>query len=340
MRAEDRDSEAAGGPGSGETVPGEMGRLENDLMEREGEQRRGEAERRSDQGKIAGRERNGSRARGLLEVEPPLARARVEKGRGSTSAQADRRELDRVLAHDRADHLQRSRDLLADVTAVRDGVGSGAASGRNGSRARDLRAEDAMAVPSAEENGRGSTSGLADRRELDRDLERDRADRLQRSRGLAADARVVRQAAVNGRDSISGQVGHRELDQVLARERADRLRRSRGLAAGEIRVRARALEEVRKKSRAGFRGLVARGMTKLVGRRRVGIGQQRRLERDLMAARGRAATQGRVVSKGRTSREVLRGRVDFRNREGRAGGVEGALAQVADLMEARKRAKG
>jgi hypothetical protein len=237
MRAEGRDSGAAEDPGCGETIPGEMGRRESDLMEREGEQHRDEAERRSGRGKIAGRGPNGSRARGLLAVGARLARANVESDRDSTNGLAGRRGLDQDLARDRADRSQRSRDLVADVMAVRDEVESGAVSGRNGSRARGHRIEDARAVLSAEESGR---------------------------------------------DSISARAGRRELVQVSARDRADLLQESQGLAVDAIPARARALEEVRKRSLDGFRGLVARGMTKRAGRRRVGGGQLRRLARDRM----------------------------------------------------------
>ena len=161
-----------------------------------------------DQANEDSRDRSGSRANAV--------QSGAESGRGSTSVRVGRREQVRDLARDRADRLERSRDLAEDATAVR---------------------REAV-------RGRGSIRVRVGRREQVQGLVRDRVDRLERSRDLergldlAADATAARaeaaSGAVSGRGSTSGLVGRRELVQVLARDRADRLERSRDLERGQV----------------------------------------------------------------------------------------------------------
>ena len=74
---------------------------------------------------------------------------------------------------------------------------------------RAARGEAHNGAATGAENGRGSTSGLADRREPVRDLARGRTNRLERDLHLAADAWATRGEAEDGAKAARGEVASR-----------------------------------------------------------------------------------------------------------------------------------
>src|SRR5208282_3672312 len=255
---------------------------ESDSLEREAE-RRVAAQNRSANAKSAGRGQNGSRAN--LAADARAVRVEAQSGavsdRGSTSGQVARRELVRGLARGRAGLLELSRDLAAHAKAER--------------------ARVEIAAESGAANGLGSTSGRVGRREPVQVLQRDRADRLEPSRDLAADAKAALREAESGLGSTrrNGNRADRILAASLASGRLVDLRARRGnlsvlkapscgprvrssgamgrrshLWADEVRGRARAgaptgAQEAR---RAGCRGRVAHRMKTEARKQAVEIG--------------------------------------------------------------------
>jgi len=227
----------------------------------------------------------------------------------------------------------------------------------------------ARAEPSEPETVRGSTSGLADRREPVQVLVRDQAGRLQQSLDLAARAKAVRGEVENA--AATGPVSKRRYGsravKILAaspasgrqadlrmhrgnpfvrkaplcgphplgpRARSSLATARNGLRAGAVRGQAlaRASAGVQGARRAGFRGRAAQGIKKDARGRAVGNGLLLHsaviAARDSAAAKERGAqtqeernlhsARGRVVSRGRASREDFRGQADFQSRAGRA----------------------
>jgi hypothetical protein len=186
---------------------------------------------------------------------------------------------------------QRERERLREAES-HSGSGKSADRGQSGSRASGRLAVRMGAVrPEAAigaEIDRGSTTGLADRREPGLVLVRDQADRLERSLHLAPDAKAARGEAVSGaqNEAATGRNGSR-----ASVRRAGAVKESH---SGATKRRGSASEEAGRRER--IRGLISEAANRL--------GRGRHLAPDAKEAES-GAENGRNGSHARVRRADL-----------------------------------
>jgi hypothetical protein len=244
-------------------------------------------------------------ARAARGSEGSGAQGGAVNGLGSTSGLAGLREPVRVLAHDRADRLRRSLDLVADAKAALAEAESGAESGRNGSRA-------------------------------DRILVASQASGRQADLRMRRGNRFVLKAPSCGLRARSSQAmarrSHLRADEVRGRARA---RASAGeQEARSAGFRGRVARGMKKDARERTVGNDLLLHSEANAARDSAVAKER-------GGRSRRSAHGRVVSRGQASRAGLgdrvdRDRVDFQNRAGQAAEIEAVHAPgAADRTGAR-----